>query len=449
MVSQRDLIEQRPQPDAVSFGGWSIDLHPPAGVYSPKPGCQQWHAKGVFPIPYRSLYSRNITNLFLAGRITSATHIAFGSTRVMATCAHSGQAVGLAAALCARDGLSPRDLVAPARMAELQRRLIRAGQFIPEVALRDNADLAARATVTASSTYQLSELPAGPDRLPLTDAWAMLLPVPPGPMPAVTFTLDVATATELIAELRVSSKLNNHTPDVTLATLRVALTAGAAQAVTFKFPTSIDAPRYAFVCLAANPAITAHLSDQRLTGVLSVTQKFNRAVAKSPRQEPPPGTGIESFEFWIPQRRPGGKNFALRVEPAIALFAPENLRNGFSRPTNQPNVWLAALTDAAPTLTLEWPEPVELSRLEFDLDADFDHPLETVLMLNPETVAPFCVPALRVLDDTGRLVGELRDQHLSQAALTLAAPLRTRRLTVQLTRPASGAPAALFRVSAY
>ena len=98
MVSQRDLIEQRPQPDAVSFGGWSIDLHPPAGVYSEKPGCQQWHAKGVFPIPYRSLYSRNISNLFLAGRITSATHIAFGSTRVMATCAHSGQAVGLAAA---------------------------------------------------------------------------------------------------------------------------------------------------------------------------------------------------------------------------------------------------------------------------------------------------------------------------------------------------------------
>ncbi len=449
MVSQRDLIEQRPQPDAVSFGGWSIDLHPPAGVYSEKPGCQQWHAKGVFPIPYRSLYSRNITNLFLAGRITSATHIAFGSTRVMATCAHSGQAVGLAAALCRRDGLAPRDLVAPARMAELQRRLIRAGQFIPDVTLRDSADLAAHATLTASSTYQLSELAAGADRLPLADAWAMLLPVAPGPMPVVTFTLDVATATEVVAELRVSSKLNNHTPDVTLATLRVPLAAGAAQAVTLKFPSSIDAPRYAFVCLAANPALTAHLSDQRLTGVLAVTQKFNRAVAKSPRQEPPPGTGIESFEFWIPQRRPGGKNFALRVEPPIALFAPENLRNGFSRPTNQPNVWLAALADTAPTVTLTWPEPVDISRLEFDLDADFDHPLETVLMLNPETVAPFCVPSLRVLDDTGRVIAELRDQHLSQAALTLAAPVRTRRLTVQLVAPASGAPAALFRVSVY
>jgi hypothetical protein len=112
----------------------------------------------------------------------------------MATCAHSGQAVGLAAALCARDGLAPRDLVDRARMAELQRRLLRAGQFIPGVALHDATDLAARATLDASSISQLSELPTGPDRLLLTDAWAMLLPVAPGPMPAVTFTLDVANA---------------------------------------------------------------------------------------------------------------------------------------------------------------------------------------------------------------------------------------------------------------
>ena len=286
--------------------------------------------------------------------------------------------------------------------------------------------------------------PCRADRLPLADAWAMLLPVARGPMPAVTFILDLTHATELIAELRVSSKLNSPTTDITLASGR-----GPAQAVTLPFRSSIGAPRYAFVCLAANPALTAHLSDQRLTGVLAVTQKFNRAVAKSPPQEPPPGTGIESFEFWIPQRRPGGKNLAIRVEPPIALFAPENLCNGFSRPTNQSNVWLAALTDATPTLTLEWPEPVEISRLEFDFDADCDHPLETVLMLNPETVAPFCVPAVRVHDDSGRLIGELRDQHLSQAALTPPTPMRTRRLTVHLTRPASGAPAALFRVSAY
>ena len=95
----------------MSFGGWAIDLHPADGVFSEQPGCTQWHSKGVYQIPYRCLYSRNITNLFLAGRIISASHVAFGSTRVMATCAHGGQAVGMAAALCLRHELQPRDLL--------------------------------------------------------------------------------------------------------------------------------------------------------------------------------------------------------------------------------------------------------------------------------------------------------------------------------------------------
>ncbi len=87
LLTQHDIVERRHQDDAVSYGGWAIDLHPADGVYSDQPSCAQWHAKGVYPIPYRCHYSRNIANLFLAGRNISASHIAFGSTRVMATCA--------------------------------------------------------------------------------------------------------------------------------------------------------------------------------------------------------------------------------------------------------------------------------------------------------------------------------------------------------------------------
>jgi hypothetical protein len=76
------------------------------GVYSDKSGCTQWHSKGVYQIPYRSLYSRNISNLFLAGR-DIVSHVAFGSTRVMATCAHTAQAVGLAAVICVERGCPP------------------------------------------------------------------------------------------------------------------------------------------------------------------------------------------------------------------------------------------------------------------------------------------------------------------------------------------------------
>jgi hypothetical protein len=199
----------------------------------------------------------------------------------------------------------------------------------------------------------------------------------------------------------------------------------------------------------ANPSIRVHLSDQRVTGVLAVTQKFNRAVAKSPRQDPPANSGIESFEFWIPQRRPGGKNLACQFTPALRPFEPQNLTNGYARPTNQTNAWSAALDDHAPALTLAWPEPVTVGSIEIAFDTDFDHPLETVLVLNPETVAPACVPAVRVTDEAGRVVGEIRDNHLSTAVLCLAAPLHTRQLTLTLTTPASGAPAALFAVRCY
>src|SRR5690606_24956689 len=110
MLRQQDIVEQREHDDAVAYGGWSIDLHPADGVFSEKPGCNQWHAKGVYQIPYRCLYSKNIKNLFLAGRLISATHVAFASTRVMATAAHIGQAIGMAAYVSKEKGVEVGEL---------------------------------------------------------------------------------------------------------------------------------------------------------------------------------------------------------------------------------------------------------------------------------------------------------------------------------------------------
>lgn len=110
--------------DAVVTGSWSIDLH-----YEDKePGvdylttCRQPHY-GRYWIPYRSLYSRNVPNLFMAGRCFSCTHVGLGSPRVMNTLAQMGVVVGEAAALCKETGLSPRGLFAEKKMKELQKRL--------------------------------------------------------------------------------------------------------------------------------------------------------------------------------------------------------------------------------------------------------------------------------------------------------------------------------------
>ena len=111
MLTQQDVIEQRNHYDSVAYGGWSIDLHPADGVYSAKNGCNQWHSKGVYPIPYRSYVSYDIENLFIGGRLISASHVAFGSSRVMCTSAHGGQAIGMAASLCVKNRQLPADYI--------------------------------------------------------------------------------------------------------------------------------------------------------------------------------------------------------------------------------------------------------------------------------------------------------------------------------------------------
>ena len=217
MLRQQDVVEQHLHEDAVSHGGWALDLHPADGIYSEKPGCSQWHARGVYQIPYRCMYSRNIKNLFLAGRIISASHVAFASTRVQATLGEAAQAVGLAAALCLRDKLLPADISKVSHIHELQEGLLRRGQFIPEVPLKNPENLAHTAQITASSHLQLAELPANGPLLPLSKSWAQMLPVNAGQVPTVTLTVDVTEATILCLELRSSDRPTNHTPDVILA----------------------------------------------------------------------------------------------------------------------------------------------------------------------------------------------------------------------------------------
>ena len=440
MLTQRDVIEQRRHPDAVSHGGWAIDLHPADGVYSELPSCTQWHAKGVYQIPYRCMFSRNIRNLFLAGRIVSVSHVAFGSTRVMGTCAAGGQAVALAAVLCRKHNLLPAGIAQPGRVEELQRELLRAGQYIPGVPLKDPDDLACKAEITASSRFVLDKLPVSGETQPLDAPRGMLLPVPAGLMPAVTLRVDVSAPATVEAELRVSSKLGNLTPDVVLRRQSVPLAAGRDQELRLAFNEHISQPQYVFVCLRANPAVSVHLSNQRVTGVLSVRH--------SRTQEPPAGAGIETFEIWPPSRRPGGHNFALEVEPPLDLFGPASVVNGFARPFLQPNAWVASPGDAAPALTLRWSSPQTIARMNLSFDTDFDHPMESVLMGQPERDMPFCIKRYRILDSAGRVLHEAADNHQSHARIRLAKPVTTDSLRIEVLET-HGAPAALFDVRCY
>jgi len=153
ILKQQDLESGGRFDDAVCIGGWPLDDHPPGGFdradLSP---AQQIHTKEVFNIPYRSLYSRNINNLMMAGRNISASHVAFSSTRVMATCAVLGQAAGTAAAQCVREKVLPRDITKDKkRMTKLQQDLLRDDQSIQGITNQDGLDLSLSAKASASA----------------------------------------------------------------------------------------------------------------------------------------------------------------------------------------------------------------------------------------------------------------------------------------------------------
>ncbi|WP_234735793.1 FAD-dependent oxidoreductase [Tellurirhabdus bombi] len=450
MLTQQDIVEQRPHPDAVAFGGWSIDLHPADGVFSEKPGCNQWHSKGVYQIPYRSYYSRNISNLFVAGRIISASHVAFGSSRVMGTAAHGGQAVGMAAVLCTRDALLPRDLTEPARMQELQTELLKTGQHIPGLHLQDKDDLAQRATLSASSELVLDELPANGPLLPLSQSSAQMLPLSAGPVPQLTAYVTASQETTLTVELRRSSKAANHTPDVTLKTLEIPLQKGK-QEIDLNFDATMEEAGYGFVMFMKNEHVQLQYSQLRLTGVLSVFNKVNAAVSNFGKQEPTEDIGVDTFEFWTADRRPKGHNIAMQITPGIQVFGVENLKNGIQRPTNQPNAYVAALSDPNPTVTLSWTQPQQISRVELFFDGDFDHPCENVLMIHPETASPFCVKEYILCNDRKERIHHQLDNHQTRNTIQFETPVETSSLTIHLkgSNGQQTVPAALCEVRCY
>lgn len=156
IMTEDDVRSGRIFSDGVAFGGWPIDMHPPRGIDAPdEPPAVQISLPHLYAIPLRALFSRNVENLFFAGRNMSATHVAFASTRVMATCAVMGQAVGTAAAVAVRRSepgaqCHARSVAEGSGLQALRQALLKDDAFLPGAVNEDGQDLARRATIRAS-----------------------------------------------------------------------------------------------------------------------------------------------------------------------------------------------------------------------------------------------------------------------------------------------------------
>lgn len=445
MIKQQDLVEQAQFDDAVSFGGWAVDLHPSDGVYDSKPGCTQYHSKGVYQIPLRTMISKNISNLFLGGRVISATHVAFGSTRVMATTALSGQAVGYGAAQCIKNNILPAQLLEQKQIKQLQQTLSLNGQSIPGVAINKKANLASTAIISTSSNFVLDSLKPNGNWFNLEIGVAQLLPLEANTKYNYTFSFSAKEATKIKVDLRTSERLGSYTPDAILESKTIELQVGE-QEINFSFDTILTEKQYAFITFLPNELVSIRQSEQRLTGIVSVFNAVNKAVNNLGKQTPPENMGLDAFEFWIPQRRPNGQNFALTISPAIELYSNENITNGFVRPYLGTNAWGANLDDTQPKITFEWDSEKEIKNIKLFFDTDYDHAMESSLMGHPESVMPFCAKSYKISDANGNLVYESNANHQTINSIVLPTTLKTNKLTIEFENSDNGVPVSVFEV---
>ena len=164
VLTQNDVeAEGRHFDDIVAYGGWTMDDHFPEGFYKKEAGTIFHLAPSPYGIPYRCLYSKNIDNLFFAGRNISATHTAMSSTRVMATCSVIGQAAGIAAAVAVHHGTGPRG-VYERHLPELKNTLMEDDAYLP-FTRRPVTAATARAMVSASNGGAVESIRNGYDRV--------------------------------------------------------------------------------------------------------------------------------------------------------------------------------------------------------------------------------------------------------------------------------------------
>ncbi|WP_194410842.1 FAD-dependent oxidoreductase [Microbacterium cremeum] len=378
VLTQNDILDQVDHPDAVAFGGWSIDLHPVEGMYATEAGAHQRYSNGIYGIPFRSYYSRNVANLLLAGRDISATHVAFGSTRVMATCGAGGEAAGTGAALALDLGVRPREL-ATGHTEALRQTMLRQDASVFGIRNSDPDDLARRAVVTASSTARTldpAELVPGAAEEPfaLERDLGILLPVDPR-LDHVDVLLHVERDTTLGATLWTTGHRQNAVPVDPRSRVEVAVQAAAGpQWVRLPLSWTPSEPESVVVVLEAAEGVAVVLSRAQIPGVLALPHRpqadgdANVAVEES-----------ESVIAWpaIPLR---GRTPRLRVSPATEAFGESKAVGGYQRYYGGPNLWMSqprGTDSSAPgeeSLTLAWSEPqrVRSIRLVFDDDTDVE-----------------------------------------------------------------------------
>lgn len=380
-LTEKDVCGQTEFPDACGYGGWAIDLHSPKGFFGTDPENWWVYLRGLYQIPLSAAIAKDCENLFVIGRCFSVSHVALGSTRLNATLATVGQAVGIAAAICHENGISAHGF-GEKEIEELHKRQWKADQTVLGYRNADEKDLALSASVTASGKKRfVMEKPLL--FFPADTVYGQSMPVKEG-LKKISFLYqnNGPEAAPLKVSVYRAEKPQNYGPEILLQTFDLFLPP-AKEDAWFDLDLSGLSFTDEFIFLRfdgnGNKNLLLGSAADRLPGIAALMQKENPipnmvdydTLTKLPFEWMKLGVPLELRKYSTAAQPNLNYAFCFRMDPEFSFYGPENVHNGYLRQYKSPNVWTAEGAEGE-WICLSFPEAKELSELQITFDSNLN-----------------------------------------------------------------------------
>ncbi|MDX1638581.1 MAG: FAD-dependent oxidoreductase, partial [Balneolaceae bacterium] len=408
ILTQYDVQDPKQLDDAVAYGVWHMDLHVQGGILARNKEPVMWgdfQSLGtlVYGIPLRSLYSRSVNNLMMAGRPISCSYLAFASTRVLSTGSICGEAVGVAAALAKKYNTSPRQ-IAKEHAKECQQMILRQDGHIPGVVNQDPDDLARKATASGSSSSPMV-FPDADDERELKIPHAQLFPVSEDRVDTIELLMrsERSNPTEIRLGLRHAPSVWDFRSEDDLAVAHATVPGNFDGWVRFELNAPVESDNLYYVYTDKQEGVYWQLfrdshdePSQTPVGTTAAIQPVKpprseqsqayRETYSPTTLEDLPGTGENGR--WEPLT--GGQSLSMKVTPKSKPYGPQNVITGTNRPDQWSNIWISDPTEPLPAwLKLEWPSPQRFNTVQLTFDTNQNYRVTKPLYRYPESVRKY------------------------------------------------------------
>jgi hypothetical protein len=364
-LTENDIEDKLDFKDSICIGGWPMDIHAPLGIYDTAPATNFVPVTGIYNIPMRSLYSKDIDNLMLAGRDISASHIALGSTRVMATCGAMGQAVATAAKYCIEKELSPKEVTA-SYIKELQRTLAEDDQTIIGIRNINPVMEKFRASATSEKCY---ENVFASDFIKLNKDYGIAWMLGTEQLESVKIKVKNSSNEAKLLTYKILTGIHKETflPEKLVREGEVIIPENYED--WFQIPINADRGMDGklYLIFVRNEDISLGVAKDRPIGAVTLRMYPQDDYAECNHDSIP--LKKDAGYRYLEHRYERNRNILFKdMVPEQRLFAPEMALSPYSRPYGIPNLWIGA-GEFPHTLTLTAKEPVYADRIAFIFDS--------------------------------------------------------------------------------